>query len=76
MVIKSLTVTAPVKAADAPLKMVRLLMSSDVPVNVPTAPASRFKLNTLMPSVMVFPKNILPVPEVSAVLAPKVIASL
>lgn len=76
MVIKSFTVTAPVKAADAPLVMVKLLMSSDVPVIVPTAPALRFKLNALIPSVMVFPKSILPVPEVSVVLAPRVIASL
>ena len=76
MVIKSLTFTASVKAAEAPLVMIRLLMFTDVPEIAPTAPALRFKLKALMPSVMVLPKSILPVPVVSIVSAPKVMASL
>ena len=40
MVIKSLTFTAPVNAAEVPLVMVRLLMFTDVPVIAPPVPAS------------------------------------
>ena len=53
--IKSLTVTAPVKAADAPLLMVKSLMATDVPVIVPTDPALSPRLNA---PVMPVPKRI------------------
>ena len=56
-VIKSLTVTAPVKAADTPLVMVRLLMATDVPVIAPAVPAFRFRLKELAPSKMPKPKE-------------------
>ena len=55
-VIKSLTVTAPVNAADAPLVMVKLLMLRDVPVIPPPVPAFKPKLKELAPSVMPAPK--------------------
>ena len=55
-VIKSLTVTAPVNAADAPLVMVKLLMLTDVPVMAPPVPAFKPKLKELAPSVMPAPK--------------------
>ena len=44
MVIKSLTVTAPVKAAEAPLVTVKSLIATDVPVIAPPVPASSSKL--------------------------------
>ena len=40
-----MTVTAPVKAAEAPLVMVKSLIATDVPVIAPPVPASRSKLN-------------------------------
>ena len=54
-VIKSLTVTAPVNAADAPLVMVRLLMLTDVPEMAPPVPAfkPKFKAAPLMPALKV-----------------------
>ena len=55
-VIKSLTVTAPVNAADAPLVMVRLLMLTDVPEMALPVPAFKPKLKELAPSVMPAPK--------------------
>ena len=73
-VIKSLTVTAPVNAAEAPLVMVRLLIATDVPVMAPPVPASRPKLKELAPSVMPAPKVINPEPEPNVVLALRVTA--
>ena len=55
MVIKSLTVTAPVKAAEAPLLMVKSLMATDVPVIAPPVPASSPRLKA---PVMPAPKRI------------------
>lgn len=72
MVIKSLTVTAPVKDADAPLVMVKFLMATEVPVIAPVA-EFKFKSKAL---VIEFTKRMLPVPVLRVVSAPKVIASL
>ena len=57
MVIKSLTVTAPVNAAEAPLLMVKSLMLTDVPVIAPTVPASSPRLKALIPSLIPAPKR-------------------
>ena len=56
--IKSLTVTAPVKAADKPLVMVRSLMLTDVPEIAPPVPAFRPRLKEPAPSVIPAPKVI------------------
>ena len=58
MVIKSLTVTAPVNAAEAPLLMVKSLMATDVPVIAPPVPASSPRLKAFIPSVIPAPKKI------------------
>ena len=73
LVIKALTVTAPVKVADVPLVMVRLLMLTEVPLIVP-APAVSPRLKAAPSRVL--PKMILLPPEFSVVLAERVTASL
>ena len=50
-----MTVTAPVKAAEAPLLMVKSLMATDVPVIAPPVPASSPRLKA---PVMPAPKRI------------------
>lgn len=56
-VIKSLTVTASVNAADAPLVMVKSVIATVVPVMAPPVPAFKPKLKELTPSVMPAPKR-------------------
>jgi len=73
LVIKALTVTAPVKVADVPLVMVRLLMLTEVPLIVP-APAVSPRLKAAPSREL--PKMILLPPESSVVLAERVTASL
>ena len=58
VVIKSSTLTTPVKDADAALVMVKLLMLTVVPVIAPPVPAFRSRLKELTPSVMPAPKVI------------------
>jgi len=72
VVIKSLTVTAPVKVADAQLTMVRLVMLTDVPLIAP-APAVRSRLKA---PLRVLPKTILLPPEFSVLFAERITASL
>lgn len=69
-VIKSLTVTAPVNAADAPLVMVKLLMLRDVPVMPPPVPAFKPKLKApLLPALKVmFAPAVEPPPVLPTVL--------
>lgn len=75
MVIKSLSVTAPVKDAEAPLVMVRLFMETETPLIAPPVPASRPRSNAPPPMPapkMIFAPEADPVMVATLELAPRV----